>query len=85
MGGYSALGVPVGNYSGSTTVIQITPGVPLPPEIRQNYQMIGQSIFLVSGNYNQTSLSQAGASVGADIVFCWRQNLAAGAMFFRHK
>ena len=85
--GYKALEVPNGSYSGNTELIEIPYGAPPPERLRSQYQMFGQSIFTVRGNYNEASLIEAGRSVGADLVICYKQvnSPLAAAMFLRRK
>ena len=83
--GYRSVEVPTGAYSGRTRVIETPAGAPPNDEIRRNYQPIGQSMFLLQGNYNEYALTKAGEAVGADIVICWRASMAGAAIFLRHR
>ncbi len=83
--GYRSIEVPIGAYSGRTRVIETTAGAPPTDEIRRNYQPIGQSMFLLQGNYNEYALTKAGEAVGADVVICWRASMAGAAIFLRHR
>lgn len=85
MEGYKAVEVPNGAYSGATRLIETPAGAPPNAEIRANYQMFGQSMFLVQGNYNEYTLIKAGEAVGADVVICWRNGLVGAAVFLRHR
>ena len=83
--GYRSIEVPTGAYSGLTRVIETPAGAPPTDEIRRNYQPIGQSMFLLQGNYNEYELTKAGEAVGADVVICWRASMAGAAIFLRHR
>lgn len=83
--GYRSMEAPAGAYSGRTRVIETSAGAAPTDEIRKNYQPIGQSTFLLQGNYNEHALTKAGEAVGADIVVCWRASTVGAAVFLRHR